>query len=279
MPKIGAHVSAAGSLDLLFERAGSLGAETTQFFITPPQQWLQTQHSEEVFSRFKEQAKKTQIMPNFIHATYLINLASQNPEHLQKSIDWLAYSQKTAEKLGVGGTIFHIGSSGKGDREEALIQVVKAVSQILENTGDINLILETSAGSGNTIGDEFVELGEIIKGVGDSRVKVCLDTQHTFVSGYDWRSKEATEKTIEEFDKEIGLDKLIAIHANDSKTEFNSRRDRHENIGEGFIRLEGFKNIINHPSLKNLPFILEVPGFDGKGPDKENIELLKSLVA
>lgn len=279
MVKIGAHVSAAGSLDLLFERAQAIGAEATQFFITPPQQWLQTKHSEEVFSKFKEQAKKTQIEPNFIHATYLINLATQNPEHLKKSIDWLTYSQKTAEKLGVDGTIFHIGSSGKGDREEGIKQVIRAVEEILKNSGQVDLILETSAGSGNTIGDKFAELGQIIRGVGDSRIKVCLDTQHTFASGYDWRSKEGTETAVEEFDREVGLDKLVVIHANDSKTELDSKKDRHENIGEGFIGIEGFKNIINNPAFKNLPFILEVPGFDNSGPDKKNIELLRSLVS
>lgn len=278
MPKVGAHVSAAISLDLSFDRAQEIGAECTQIFISPPQQWAHTPHYEEEVKKFITLANKTRITPNFIHAVYLINLASQNPQNLQKSINWLIYSQKIAEKLGVEGTIFHIGSAGAMDRGEALKQVVKAIEQILQNTGPVNLILETSAGAGNTIGDEFFELGEIIKKIGDVRIKVCLDTQHTFASGYDWRTKEGTKKAVEEFNREIGLDKLVVIHANDSKTELGSHKDRHENIGEGFIGLEGFKIILNHPVFETLPFILETPGFSNTGPDQANIQLLKSLI-
>lgn len=276
-PKIGAHVSAAGSLSLSFERAQEIGAECTQIFISPPQQWAQIEHSSKEIEKYLQETKKTRIEPNFVHATYLINLASQNPEHLQKSINWLIHAQKEAERLKVIGTIFHIGSAGKMERGEALNQVIKAVSEILQNTGQINLILETSAGAGNTIGDEFFELGQIIKKVGDNRLKVCLDTQHTFASGYDVRSKEGLDQTLEEFEGQVGLKNLVVIHANDSKTELGSRKDRHENIGDGLIGLDGFRNIINHQSLKDIPFILEVPG-EGSGPDTNNILRLKGLI-
>lgn len=277
MPKVGAHVSAAISLDLSFGRAKDIRAECTQIFVSPPQQWQKTFHSDTEIKAYKEQAKKTRIRPNFIHAAYLINLASDKPELVQKSIDWLVYSQETAEKLGVEGTIFHVGSAETRGEKEAITQVIRAISQILEYSSS-NLILETSAGAGNTIGDTFKELGQIIKGVGDERVKICLDTQHIFASGYDIRTKEGLEKVIGEFDREIGLERLVAIHANDSKTEFGSHKDRHENIGEGLIGKEAFRNILNHPAFKDLPFILEIPGFTNTAPDRDNIKILKGLL-
>lgn len=278
MTKIGAHVSAAGSLDLAFDRALEIGAECTQIFISPPQQWFKKVYSQENILQYRQKAIHTSIGPNFIHGAYLINLASENSLNVAKSVDWLIYSQRTAEQLGIGGTIFHIGSSGKMERNQALDQVTKAIYKILEKTGDAQLILETSAGAGNTIGDEFFELGKIIKNSKDSRVKVCLDTQHIFASGYDIRTKKGLEKTMEEFDREVGVDLIVAIHTNDSKTELGSHRDRHENIGEGLIGKESFTQILNHPTFKNLPFIIETPGFANTGPDEENIEILKSLV-
>ncbi len=278
MPKIGAHVSAAVSLELSFERAQNIGAECTQIFISPPQQWAQPPHSEKEINLYHEQSDKTNIMPNFIHAAYLINLASPNPDLVKKSTDWLIYSQKIAEELRSGGTILHIGSFKDSDFETSLNQVIKSLSLILTATSNINLILENSAGAGNLIGDKFAEIGQIIKTVNDPRLKVCLDTQHAFASGYDLRTKNGLEQTVEEFDREVELNRLVAIHANDSKTDLGSNRDRHENIGEGFIGIDGFKNIVNHKAFQNTPFILEVPGFLGTGPDEKNIKLLKSLL-
>lgn len=140
------------------------------------------------------------------------------------------------------------------------------------------LVLETSAGAGGNMGGKFEELGKILKEVWDNRLKVCLDTQHAFAAGYDLTSQRGMEKTLSEFDQEIGLTNLAVIHTNDSKTELGSYKDRHENIGEGFIRTEGFACLINHPKLQSIPFILEVPGFSGNGPDRENIQNLKDLI-
>lgn len=279
MPKVGAHVSAAGSLALSFDKARELGAECTQIFITPPQQWIQVSHPEEAIRVYKEKAKQSSIGPNFIHAAYLISLATADHQHLQKSINWLIYAQNTADKLGIAGTILHIGSYKNQDRGEAVKQVVEAVKTILSQTRKVDLILENSAGAGNLIGDQLSEIGEIVRIVQNPRLRVCLDTQHSFASGYDLRTKDNVEKWVSEVDTEIGINRLVAIHANDSKTELGSKKDRHENIGKGFIGLEGFRALINHPQLKNIPFILEIPGEAGLGPDKNNVDLLKSLVA
>lgn len=277
MPKVGAHVSAAVSLDLSFDRAENIGAECTQIFISPPQQWTQAIHNTKEIQAYKRRQTETDICPNFIHAAYLINLGSINPDLVQKSTEWLIYSQKTAEQLGIEGTIFHLGSYKKNSFAQALKQTTNALESILKSAPKAFIILENSAGAGKLIGDQFSEIGQIIKTVGNNRVKVCLDTQHAFASGYDLKTKEGLEETLQIFDQEIGLDRLVVVHANDSKTEFNSHKDRHENIGQGLIGIEGFRNLLYHPSLQNIPFILEVPGFENGGPDEGNIQTLKKL--
>lgn len=310
MAIIGAHVSAAVSLERSFDKALEIGADCTQIFISPPQQWFQTKHNDAEIERYKIQSRESGIKHNYIHATYLINLGTKNPEHLQKSIDWLIYSLHMAYKMGVTGVIFHTGSHKGEGFETVLTQVVENIKTVLDkspihtslrgvsttkqstsnkiampaswrarNDGNLPyLILENTAGAGGTIGRSFSELGEILKQVQDDRLRICLDTQHAFAAGYDLKTMLGLKDMLTEFDEEIGLEKLAVIHCNDSKTAHKSLRDRHENIGEGLIGKEAFKNMLNHPKLKSLPFILEVPGFSGNGPDEQNLKLLKSLV-
>lgn len=297
MPIVGAHVSAAVSLDLSLERAQKIGAEVTQIFISPPQQWAKSKHENPEIEKYKAKVLETGIKPNFIHGTYLVNLATANPEHLQKSIDWLKYAMKTAKELGVTGVIFHTGSHKGLGFEKALDQICKALTTILNSSvipakAGIQLdprvreddkkrpylILENSAGGGGSIGSKFSELGQILKKTGNDRLRVCIDTCHAFAAGYDIRTPKGLQSTLEEFESEIGLQNLVAFHANDSKFELGAGKDRHENIGEGFIGKEGFSNIVNNKAFKDIPFILEVPGFAGTGPDAENIQILKSLI-
>jgi deoxyribonuclease IV len=321
MPKIGAHVSAAVSLETSFIKAQEIGAEATQIFIAPPRQWAQTEHDEAEIIRYREAMEQSGVSTNFIHGTYLVNLGTASPEHLQKSLDWLVYALNYADKLGSRGVIFHMGSHQGRGFEAVFSQIVESLREVLDSTeavrGDSEessqngpqtliprqrdtesrtgfeiprrqdpelsgpeetfLILENSAGAGGGLGATFQELGRLIKAVNNPRLKICLDTQHSFAWGYDLKSKIGLEDMLKEFDEEIGLENLVAIHTNDSKTEFRSKRDRHENIGEGFIGKEAFENMINHPKLNHTTFILEVPGFLGNGPDKENVDILKSL--
>jgi len=278
--KIGAHVSAAGELALSLERGAAIGANCVQIFISPPQQWHRTVHSKEATDKFKSEAIRLEMGPNFIHGTYLMNLATQDPAHLERSVNWLTYGMQTAAELGVEGVIFHVGSHKGAGFETVKEQIVKSLKAVLASSlrGDRPyLLLETAAGAGGVIG-RFSELAELLKAVNNDRLKICLDTQHTFALGYDLTTKAGVEETLKEFDETIGLDKLAAIHCNDSKVERGSLRDRHENIGEGLIGKDGFKYLLNHPALANIPFLLEVPGFAGTGPDKENIDILKALV-
>jgi deoxyribonuclease IV len=197
---------------------------------------------------------------------------------LAKSIDWLIYALSMADRLGVRGVIIHTGSHKGRGFDSILPQVVSSIKNILARTSGSLLILETSAGGGGSIGRDFRELGLIIKAVNDPRLKICIDTQHVFAGGYDLKTKIGLNDALVELEEEVGLSNLECFHANDSKVEYRSGRDRHENIGEGFIGAEGFENLVNHPKLKDIPFILEVPGFSGNGPDTENIQKLKSLI-
>jgi deoxyribonuclease IV len=277
MAIIGAHVSSAGGLYNAFDNALKIEAECMQIFITPPQIWNQITPKPEVVEKYLERQKETDLGPNFIHGCYLINLATDSPENLRKGIEWLIYSLKTASQLKLTGTIFHLGSHKGRGFESVKAQIRASLEEILENTPkDTYLILENSAGT--AIGGRLNELGELIKDIKNPRLKVCVDTQHAFASGYDLRNKEGVEKLVSEIDSQIGIENLIAIHTNDSKTELGSGRDRHENLGVGLIGIEGFKFLVNHPKLKDLPFILEVPGLDDKGPDKANVDILKELI-
>lgn len=288
MPKVGAHVSAAVSLERSFDKALEIGAACTQIFISPPQQWAQTFHDKEEIERYRGKEKKAGIGPNFVHGTYLINLATQDSQNLQKSVDWLIWAMNLAGQLGMEGVIFHIGSHGGAGFEKVSDQICTSLEKIFTRCQPKPpsrwsklthyLILENSAGMGGSIGSKFSELGQIIKVIKDPRLKICLDTQHSFAAGYDIKTPTGLKSTLEEFEEEIGLGNLVAVHCNDSKVALGGGKDRHENIGEGFIGREGFKNLINHKALKDIPFILEVPGFSDNGPDRENIEILKLLI-
>ena len=276
MLNIGAHVSIAGSLDLAIDRAVDIGASCIQLFGSAPQQWQSVIYPLEQIGEFNRKREEARIAPVFLHAIYLINLASENHFILGSSIASLVQYLKLGKLIGAEGVIFHVGSHrGKGFKSAAG-QVAEAISQILAQTeGSGKLIIENSAGAGGIIGSNFAEIGFLVKAVSSPRLAVCLDTAHAFESGYDLRTKSGLDKMLKEFDKQIGLEKLVAIHANDSKTPLGSNRDRHENIGEGYIGLKGFRLLTHDSRLASLPFIIETP----PGSDKDDMETLRSLSA
>ena len=202
----------------------------------------------------------------------------RSSDQIEKSIDSLVNNMQAAAKIGAEGVIFHGGShKGKGF-DNVFDQAVDTLQKVLELSPDnVWLCLENSAGMGAHIGSSFQEMGALIDGVNHPNLKVCLDTEHMFAAGYNITSPREIKVIMKEFDAEIGLDKLVAVHANDSKVELGAGVDRHENIGDGHIGTDGFKCIMAEPSFKNVPFFLEVPGFDGEGPDKKNLDLLKEI--
>ena len=276
--KIGAHVGSSGGVFNAIDNAVNIGAETIQTFNGAPAMWRRKMYKEGEVETYRAKVAETGIEPTFFHGLYLVNLASQNPDLLAKSFDALVADMQAAHLIGARGVIFHLGSHKGAGYEACVDQVAEYVRKTIEATPDDTwLCLENSAGMGGAVGSKFSELGRITRDAGSERVKVCLDTQHSFAAGYDVKTRAGLEKTMEEFDREIGLDRLAAVHANDSKCELAGGIDRHQNIGEGHIGRDGFANIMSHAAFADVPFFLEVPGFEGEGPDARNVEILKSI--
>jgi deoxyribonuclease-4 len=276
--RIGAHVSTSGGVDKGIDRALDLGAECIQVFSGAPQAWKRKIYKKEEVADYKKKVEETGIEPAFIHGLYLMNFASQNPDQLAKSYEAIVAEMQAASLIGAKGVIFHLGSHKGAGYESCVEQVIDYCRRILEATPDDTwLILENAAGQGGAVGSKFAELGRIARESGSDRVKVCLDTQHTFAAGYDLKTPAGLEKAMAEFDAEIGLERLVAVHANDSKIPLGGGVDRHANIGEGHIGRDGFVNIMSHATFADIPFLLEVPGFEDPGPDTQNVAILKEL--
>jgi deoxyribonuclease-4 len=273
-------VGASGGLVTAFERAQAIGAETIQIFGAPPQTWRRRNIRSEECEAFRARMAETGIEPVFIHGVYLMNFATESPEQLQKSSDALAGDLRLASAIGAKGVIFHVGSHKGAGFRQVLPQIASALKKVLRETpDDAWVVLENSAGMGGSVGSKFTELGAIMKGAASPRLKVCIDTEHAYAAGYDVAGNKGIDAAIKEFDGEIGLEHLVAVHANDSKIALGGGVDRHDNIGEGQIGRAGFEVIMAHPAFRDVPFLLEVPGFDKQGPDKRNVDILKRIRA
>ena len=279
--KLGAHVSTAGGLDKAIDRGVEIGCETIQIFGSAPQAWAYKPVPEAQTRAFREKAAEASISPVFFHAIYLINLGTPDPASLEKGIESLVNYMRLAADVEAGGVIFHPGSHKGAGYEGILDQTVRSLERVLERSPEGPwLTVENMAGMGQHIGARLDELGRIMAALDPSykeRLKVCLDTQHCYAAGYDIATRDGLEAMLAEFDECIGLDKLVAVHANDSKRVLGAGVDRHENIGQGYIGLEGFENIMSNPAFRDVPFFLEVPGLEHKGPDRENLDILKEI--
>lgn len=275
--KFGAHVSTREPFSDCIDRAREIGCETMQIFVNAPQRWNPVPIAESEIKKYLDKNKKAKINPVVIHSIYLINLASSNPFFYEASIKSLIDDMRKAASLGALGVNFHIGSTKGKELSEVIDRITLGIKTILAASEKPYLIIENSAGAGDIIGDKFAELGAIIKAVKSDRLKVTLDTAHAFGSGYNVATVEGLDQTLEEFNKEIGLEKLVCLHLNDSAALWGSNRDHHADIGDGYIGLEAFKRIVNHPKLKNLPGIIETPGNKEK-TEVDNLKILKSLL-
>jgi deoxyribonuclease-4 len=216
---------------------------------------------------------RTQILP---HASYLLNLGSGESDKLAKSRQLLQLEVAKCEQLGIGMYNFHPGSHlHKIPESDCIQRVSESINVQHQISKNVILVIENTAGQGTNIGHRFEHLAQIIENVEDkTRVGVCIDTCHTFAAGYDLRTRENCDETFSQFDEIVGINYLKAFHINDSKSEKGSRKDRHENIGEGYIGLECFRYLVNDLRFRNIPMILETPNSKAM----EEIELLKSLV-
>jgi deoxyribonuclease IV len=278
LPKIGGHVSVAGGLSNCVKNAKEIGAETIQIFAGSPRKYDVSQLNEEEFRKYKEGVEKENISPVYIHASYLVNLASEEKRILEKSIKCVIETLQFALKIGALGVIYHPGSPKGGAKEKAIEREIIAIKRVLEKIrGDLFLIIENTAGL-KKIGTDPAEIGYILREVDSENVRVCIDTAHSLESGnIEKFDDKKIDKWLSWWEKEVGLKNLSLLHINDSLTAGGSHHDRHANIGEGFIGVSGFKKLMQFEKIRKVPWILEVPGFDNKGPDKKNVDILKKM--
>ena len=275
--RLGKHVSIAGGLDKAVIRAKEINCNALQIFVKNPRGWKLRDISPEEINKTKNNIKSFDMNPLVVHSSYLINLASPKKELWQKSLDVLIKEYNRSSKIGAQYLVLHPGNHTGSGIKNGINKLQEGLNKLLENTKDNGpmVLLENVAGAGTAIGSKFEELYDIITGVKkDDKIGICFDTCHAFAAGYNLKSKKYIDRTFEEFDNKVGLDKLKIIHINDSKNEYDSKKDEHAHIGEGKIGKDGFELIINHKLLKDIPFILETPQFDGKDKD---VELLWKL--
>ena len=276
----GAHISTAGDLYGVPARAQAMGARIVQIFAGNPRGWKQTVYSKEQGERFQATCREHHIEAVFIHMLYLASYGTTDEPLRQRSIDTYGQMLKTADLLGARGVVTHLGSHKGAGFESRVQSVADGILGAVEKSEGAKAyaILENSAGAGGNIGNSLEELGEIHRRTAHhSTVKFCIDTAHLLTSGIDFRTPETCKAMLERVDATIGLKNVVVMHLNDSKADLASRRDRHENIGDGFIGKDGFRVLLNQPKLAQMPGILEVPGLDNKGPDKANLDRLYAL--
>ena len=275
---IGGHVSTRGGIDKAVDVALSIGAEVIQTHPSQPQTWRPLTIEEATAERLREKAAAARLAGHWFHAVYLINLATADEVLLKRSIGSLVHYMDLAARLGADGVVFHPGSHRGAGFEPMLPTIGSALREVLGRTDSpARLLVENSAGQGGCVGCRFEEIGAILDVAGDDpRLGVCLDTCHSFANGYDIRTPAGVRSTIDEFESAVGFDRLVLVHANDSREELGANRDRHANIGEGLIGTAGFGMLLADPRLRRVPWVLEVPG-EGQGPDLANVNRLREL--
>ncbi len=301
--KIGAHVSASGGIDKAIERAEAIGCNCVQLFSGSPRIWMKKNIAEIDFEKVYSKSKELSVEPIFTHALYLVNLASDKPDLIRKSMDSILYELTFDAQINGAGVVVHVGSHQGRGWDVVKDDVVKRIRQVIKKApASSTFLIENSAGQKGKLHSDLEELKWTLDQLSDlveqDRVGWCFDTCHAHAAGYylgksepsldqDIKKMPAQKKTssrgdavasaLEEINSLELWNSLKCLHVNDSKDAFNSGRDRHQNIGDGQIPLEDLKYFLNQPQLESIPIITEVPGIDGKGPDKENIQRIKKL--
>lgn len=287
--RLGAHMSAAGGVYKAFARGQEAGCDSILVFTKSNRQWKAKPLTEKDAANYKKAAEKhAHIHPVAVHASYLINVGSPDPELWEKSYQALKDEVERAAFLGIPLLTFHPGAHMKGGEESGLANIARALTRLLAETAvsapNTTVCLETMAGTGTTLGYKFEQLATILEAVNNPRLGVCFDTCHVFAAGYDIRTPEAYAATMAEFDRIIGLEQIKCFHLNDSKHDLGTRKDRHEHIGRGFIGEQGFANFVNDARFADLGAHLETPKSetDENGDEVEmdpvNLATLRRLI-
>lgn len=275
---IGAHVSPAGGLPKAIERGEALGARAIQIFNQSPRQWRPTAYREEDIAAFREAMAESPIDAVLIHAVYLINCASDDPDIKAKSLTSLVHSLRVGQQIGARGVVLHPGSAKTGDVKKAVARAGATIAEALKESEACPLHLENTAGTGGTLGRSVEELAALIDAAGGGeRLGLCLDSCHLFASGYDIRGRPGMDDLIEEVAGKVGLERLGSLHFNDSQTHLGANRDRHANACEGELGEEGCIVFLSTPAFDDLPCVLETPGVERSGPTQAEVDLLMKL--
>ncbi len=280
--RFGAHVRAGKGLLPALEHGAQVGAEVIQIHAQSPRMWRPSQYGPEVLDAYRQaQSEHPSVKATYCHATYLINLATPDPELAARSGQCLRANLVTTSGLGSAGLVLHIGSHRGSGFETSVPRVVAALVGAMDGVGPTAsgspILLENTAGAGYTVGRSFEELAAVIDAAGgDERLGVCLDTQHLWASGVSFGTVEEADALVDLVSGTVGLDRLRCLHVNDSKVPFGTNRDRHENIGDGTIGEAGFAALLGHPRLQGLAAVLEVPG-GGQGPRREDVARIREL--
>ena len=262
------------------ERAVERGCEAMQVFNQSPRMWRPTRWKPDDVAEFLELVKRGPIKSVVIHAVYLINPATKDPEMRKKSAASLIHALRMGDEIKADGVVLHPGSTVGEPRDEALPRVGEMLKHALAESESCRLLLENTAGAGNTLGRSFDELREFIDlAGGEKRLGVCLDSCHMYASGFDIRTADKLEEVVEEFKKTVGVRRLRCLHVNDSMTPLGSNRDRHAIPGEGEIGKTGCAAFLSEPHFEKLPAFFEGPGTSGHAPDKVDVDTMKKLRA
>ena len=274
---IGGHVSTAGGLVNAHGRGVERNCQAIQIFNQSPRMWRPTSWKDDDIAEFRELMEGGPIKSVVIHAVYLINCASKDREIRSKSIASLAHALRLGDAIGADGVVFHPGSRVKEPLGASLERVGKAIRQVLDESDSCRLLLENTAGAGGTLGRSLEELYDLVgRGGGDERIGVCLDCCHMLASGFDIRTDEGLAQVVDDFDAQLGIDRLVCIHVNDSQAPLGSNRDRHADLPTGELGESGLSAFLSEPRFDGLPAVLEKFG-DDVPTDLEQIAIAKSL--
>ena len=269
---IGAHVSPAGGLPKAIERGVARGCRAIQIFNQSPRMWRPTVFRGEDVAAFREAMRASPVDAVLIHAVYLLNCASDDPDIRAKSLASLTHSLRVGAEIGCSGVVLHPGSAKTGDVASAIARAGETIREALADSEGCPLHLENTAGAGGTLGRSIEELAQLIEaGGGDRRLGLCLDSCHLFASGYDIRTVAGMDATVAEIAAKVGLERLGSLHLNDSQTALGSNRDRHANVGEGELGEDGCAAFLSAPALDGLACVLETPGEDRSGASAEEV--------
>lgn len=280
MPLLGAHESVAGGLHLAFTRIESVGGEALQIFTRNQRQWHPAELTADEIKLFRLAHEKSGWMPVASHGSYLVNLATDKDDLLEKSVNNLVLELKRCAQLGIPYVVLHPGTHGGAGIATGLKRFTRGLDRVLaQGAGKVQVLVETTAGQGTGLGSNFSELAYILDNSKfPELLGVCVDTCHIFAAGYELRTTDGYQATIAGLESSVGLDKIRFFHLNDSKKELGSRIDRHEHIGKGAIGRDGFKNLLNDSRFVGLPMTLETPKSDSLDEDRENLQVLRSLM-